>query len=418
MPDAAAGVRDFDVVVVGAGMVGSLFGLLLLNDARAAGLRLAIVDGERSTLPAPDAPFDLRVSALSRASEDLLARAGCGDALAAQRHCLFTDMRVWEADGTGAVHFRAGEVGETHLGMLVENRIVQAVLADALFAHPQVAAFCPVRVQHIARLAAAGAAARSPAAPGWQLTLSDGSTLRTSLLIGADGAASRVRDAAGIGSATWDYRQKGLVCTVATVAQHRHTAWQRFLPEGPLAFLPLADLHQCSIVWTLPSDRADAMLALPEDAFRRALGQAFEHRLGDITTVGPRGAFPLQARHAEHYEQDGLALIGDAAHSIHPLAGQGVNLGMLDAALLADELLTQRAAGLPLHHGRALRRYSRGRRGHNAALMHGMTGFERLFAADAPALRLLRNTGMSLFDRGGLLKHWVMRVAVLGRGGL
>ena len=224
--------------------------------------------------------------------------------------------------------------------------------------------------------------------------------------------------AAGIGSATWDYRQKGLVCTVATVAQHRHTAWQRFLPEGPLAFLPLADLHQCSIVWTLPSDRADAMLALPEDAFRRALGQAFEHRLGDITTVGPRGAFPLQARHAEHYEQDGLALIGDAAHSIHPLAGQGVNLGMLDAALLADELLTQRAAGLPLHHGRALRRYSRGRRGHNAALMHGMTGFERLFAADAPALRLLRNTGMSLFDRGGLLKHWVMRVAVLGRGGL
>lgn len=397
--------REFDVIVVGAGLVGSLFALLLVQDAAARGLRVAVVDGERSTLPPPDAPFDLRVSALTRASEALIARAGCGEALAGQRHCRYTDMRVWDADGTGDVHFTAREVGESHLGTLVENRILQALFADRLFADgyhaAEVAAFCPARVQTLAR-----------ERKGWQVMLADGRLLRAPLLVAADGAQSRVRTAAGIAVRERDYGQHGLVCTVSSELPHAATAWQRFLPEGPLAFLPLADPQQCSIVWTLPSAQLPGLLALSDDEFAACLGRAFEHRLGDIAAVGPRAAFPLVARHAEQYTQDGLALIGDAAHSIHPLAGQGLNLGLLDAAVLADEMLAALRSGLPAHHPRALSRYSRQRRGDNALMLHAMTSFERLFASDDLHLRILRNSGMRLFDRAGPLKHWVMRAAM------
>lgn len=397
-------VRAFDVIVVGAGMVGSLFTLLLSQDAAARGLRIAVIDGERSTLPAPDAPFDLRVSALTRASERLIDRVGCATALAAQRHCRFTDMHVWDADGTGAVHFAARDAGESHLGLMIENRILQALLADRLFAGDQEAVldiFCPARVQALSR-----------ERHGWTVTLADGRVLSAPLLVGADGAQSRVRTAAGIGVSSRDYGQQGLVCTVSTRQPHADTAWQRFLPDGPLAFLPLADPHQCSIVWTLPTAEAEALLALSDDAFAQRLGIAFEHRLGDITAVGPRAAFPLIARHAEHYTRDGLALIGDAAHSIHPLAGQGLNLGLLDAAALADEMLAALRSGLPAHHERALSRYSRQRRGDNALMLHAMTGFERLFASDDLHLRILRNSGMRLFDRVAPIKHWVMRTAM------
>ncbi|MES3039861.1 MAG: UbiH/UbiF/VisC/COQ6 family ubiquinone biosynthesis hydroxylase [Pseudomonadota bacterium] len=404
-------VREFDVIVVGAGMVGSLFALLLVQDAAAQGLRVAIIDGERSTLPATDAAFDLRVSALTRASEALIARAGCGDALISQRHCRFTDMQVWDADGTGDVHFSAGDAGASHLGTLIENRILQAVLADRLFAAASASSataqpaaltvLCPARVQSLSRELS-----------GWQVTLADGQCLHAPLLIGADGAQSRVRAAAGIAVQSRDYDQHGLVCTVSTERPHQNTAWQRFLGTGPLAFLPLADPQQCSIVWTQPSADLPELLALSDTDFATRLGIAFEHKLGAITAVGPRAAFPLHARHAERYTQDGLALIGDAAHSIHPLAGQGLNLGLLDAGALADEMLAALRSGLPAGHARALSRYSRQRRGDNALMLHGMTGFERLFASDDLHLRILRNTGMRLFDRSGPLKTWVMRAAM------
>lgn len=394
-------VRDLDVIVIGAGMVGSLFSLLLTRDPAARALRVAVVDAEQSSLPDEGAPFDLRVSALTLASLALITQAGCGPALLARRHCRFTDMEVWDADGTGRVHFSAREAGETHLGVLIENRILQTVLCEALWRQPQIRAYCPRRVRAILRL-------RS----GWQVTLDDGSVLEAPMLIGADGASSRVREAAGLTTRVRDYAQKGLVCTVTTAQPHRHTAWQRFLTDGPLAFLPLADPHQCSIVWTLPTAEAERLLSVPAEVFRDELGRAFEHQLGDVVAVGPRAAFPLLARHAEHYTLPGLALIGDAAHSIHPLAGQGVNLGLLDAAALATEMLAALRAGLPAHHARVLSRYSRQRRGHNALFLHGMTGFERLFAADSPGVRVLRNTGMQLFERSGPLKQWVMRTAM------
>lgn len=395
-------VRAFDVIVVGGGLVGNLFARLLTQDAAARDLRVAVIEGESCTMPLADAPFDLRVSALTRASEALIARAGCGDALAAQRHCRFTDMRVWDADGTGEVHFSARALGESHLGTLIENRILQALLAERLAASTGGLHFlCPARVQTLHRTRA-----------GWQVALADGRQLQAPLLVGADGAHSRVRAAAGIATRDRDYGQHGLVCTVTTTQPHATTAWQRFLPRGPLAFLPLADSHQCSIVWTLPAAEATDKLALPDVVFMAVLSEAFENRLGEVTAVGPRAAFPLIARHAENYTQDGLALIGDAAHSIHPLAGQGLNLGLLDAAALADEMLAALRSGLSAHHPRALSRYSRQRRGDNARMLHAMTGFERLFASDDLHLRILRNAGMRLFDRAAPLKHAVMRAAM------
>lgn len=402
--------QNFDIIVLGAGMVGSLFVLQLKQNAVTEHLRIAVIDAEAVTLPAKDAAFELRVSSLTRASEALITEVGCAPALAALRHCVFTDMQVWDADGTGHVHFRASELGETHLGTLVENRILQAVLCERLWQLPGVSRFCPARWQRLERLSDISPSQRTDA--GWALHLADGQVLTAPLVVGADGANSAVREAAGISTSLWDYQQRGLVCTVTTELPHQHTAWQRFLSTGPLAFLPLADAHHCSIVWTLPLAEADALLALSDEAFAIRLGQAFEHRLGAISAVSARAAFPLVARHAAHYVADGVALIGDAAHSIHPLAGQGVNLGLLDAAALATEIIAVVNAGLPASHQRALRRYSRARRGHNALIMHTMTGFERLFAAQNPSLRILRNAGMRAFSGSGLVKQWVMRAAM------
>jgi len=390
--------KRVDVLVVGGGMVGSAFALLLKLGSPA--LNVVVVDAERSETPAPEANFGLRVSALNQSSEAVIAQAGCAQGYAQLRQCRFQHMQVWDADGTGQVRFSAADIQTTHLGTLVENTAVQALLMQALGDSLRVA-----RVLSIQRLQ-----------QGWQVALDDGSVIQPALLVGADGALSRVREAAGISTSVQDYGQHGLVCTVRTEKPHDATAWQRFLPQGPLAFLPLADAHQCSIVWTLPTTQAEAMLAASPSDFEQALAKAFENTLGAVELVGPRAAFPLIARHAERYCEPGLVLIGDAAHSIHPLAGQGVNLGFLDAASLAQELLAALQAGLPIGHTRALRKYSRQRRGHNALLLNSMTGFEWLFAQQSPAWRILRNLGMRHFDNNHLLKQAVMSVAMKPAG--
>lgn len=392
-------VQRFDLVVVGAGMVGSLFVLRLLQSPLAKGLRIAVIEGQKTVAPQGD--YALRVSSLSLASEALINHVGCGDALGALRHCRYTDMKVWDADGTGSVHFRAKEAGESHLGSLYENDSIQAVLSQALWRQPQVTAFCPDRLSDAQRLL-----------QGWRVQTASGALLQAPLLIAADGALSRTRELAGIQCAQWDYQQQGLVATVRTELPHANTAWQRFLNAGPLAFLPLDNPHYCSIVWTLPSAQAQDLLSCADDDFNAELTQAFERKLGAVSVVGKRAAFPLMARHAEHYVLPGLALIGDAAHSIHPLAGQGVNLGFLDAAALADRLIQGLSKGLYLHDDFNLRRYSRDRRGHNELFMHSMTGMEWLFASDSPFWRMARNQGMRWFNQSGPIKQMVMAAAL------
>lgn len=397
--------EQFDMIVVGAGLVGSAFVLRLRQHALARQVRIAVVEQALPPHPAAaGAPWGLRVSALSPESVSLLQSAGLHASWSQLRPAPFADMRVWDADGTGAVHFSAKAAGVENLGVLIENAALQAALWQTLQQDVGLMLYAPQAWTHLER-----------GLGDWCLALSNGQTLRAPLVIAADGAQSRVRKAAGITVAQRDYHQHGLVCTVAHDLPHEATAWQRFLSTGPLAFLPTDHLQQSSIVWTLPSEQARSYCAMPAAEFEQALAQAFEHTLGGVTLLGERASFPLMAQHAEHYARDGVVLIGDAAHSIHPLAGQGVNLGFLDVAALVDTLVTQREAGLPWAHERAQRQYSRARRGHNGLMMHAMSGFDALFASEFPALRVLRNIGMKVFEKSNLVKQHIAQTALQGR---
>lgn len=394
--------EHYDAVISGAGMVGAAFGCALGQ----LGCRVAILDGA----PPPDGPpagdYELRVSALTRASQAILDKLRAWDAIAHARVSPFRQMHVWDAGGRQSIHFDAAEVAEATLGHIVENRLIQWSLHQQLVQYDNVELFTPVQLDsfdlHTDHV---------------QVRLADSRTLRTQLLVGADGVDSKVRKLAGIATRGWYYDQHGVVATVRPRDFHQETAWQRFLPEGPLAFLPLAD-GCCSIVWSTTPQRAEALLAIDDADFRRQLEQAFESRLGPIVQSGPRARFPLRLQHATKYVQPRVALIGDAAHSIHPLAGQGVNLGLLDAAALAQVLREAREAHRDPGDYRVLRRYERWRKGDNLATMAVMDGFKRLFGAQALPLRVLRNAGLGMVDRATPLKRAIIEHAMGLRGDL
>ncbi|MBB1518303.1 2-octaprenyl-3-methyl-6-methoxy-1,4-benzoquinol hydroxylase [Aquipseudomonas guryensis] len=376
-----------DLIIVGAGMVGSALALALEH----SGLDILVVDGGPLSIKpfAADAAFEPRVSALSAASQRILERLDVWPGIAARRASAYCDMQVWDGSGTGSVHFSAASVHAETLGHIVENRVVQDALLERL---------------HDSRLGLLGNARLEQlrrSGDGWLLKLADGRELRSTLLVAADGANSAVRRLAGCATREWDYLHHAIVTSVRCARPHQATAWQRFTDDGPLAFLPLRrgdDDHWCSIVWSAVPAEAARLMALDDEAFRHELGKAFEWRLGEVSQVDPRLCIPLRQRHAKRYVESGLALIGDAAHSIHPLAGQGVNLGFLDAAVLAEVLLHALERGEQPNDVRVLSRYERRRMPHNLAMMAAMEGFERLFQADPLPLRWLRNSGLNWVD--------------------
>ncbi len=390
-----------DIVIVGAGMVGSLLAALLKN----SGLRIVLLERAALTAPQKNDAFEPRVSALTRASENLLRHVGAWETMAAQRLCPYEAMTVWDADGTGRVQFAARELGESHLGVLVENRLLQWALTEAATQSSGVTLHCPTQLAALERLP-----------EDWLLTLASGEKIRAKLVIGADGAQSAVRQLAGITVSETDYGQRAIVTTVRTEKPHQYTAWQRFMSAGPLAFLPLltadGDAHHSSIVWSQDEAEAQRLLGLDDDAFRRELGFAFEHTLGEVQWCDKRFSFPLRAQHARDYAREGLALIGDAAHAIHPLAGQGVNLGLLDAAVLAEEILRAQERNIAWWSTATLERYSRRRRAHNTLILNSMTGFRRLFASHNPLLVVARNIGLNATNKLLPLKQEFARVAM------
>jgi 2-octaprenylphenol hydroxylase len=255
--------------------------------------------------------------------------------------------------------------------------------------------------------------ALEPLETGYRLQLAEGGALSAGLVVGADGAQSRLRQLAALPVREWSYGQRAIVATVAVDGHHRFTAWQRFTDSGPLAFLPLsADGRLCSIVWSQEDAEAERLMALDDDAFRAALGRAFEQRLGEITACSRRVCLPLQQRHAIDYVRPGLALVADAAHTIHPLAGQGINLGIQDVAALAEEVRRGVARGLSPGHEEVLSRYQRRRKPGNLAMMAGMEGFKHLFGHREPAVRWLRNQGLQRMDGLPGLKARVIRHAM------
>lgn len=376
-----------DLIIVGAGMVGSTLALALKD----SGLRILLLDGGSLAVTPfdPAAPFEPRVSALSEASRRILQRLGAWDGIVARRAAPYRAMQVWDGSGTGQIHFCAASVHAEVLGHIVENRVVQDALLDCL-QDSGIELLAGARLEQLRRSGA-----------GWLLQLVDGRELRAPLLVAADGANSAVRRLAGCATREWDYLHHAIVTSVRCAQEHQATAWQRFTDDGPLAFLPLerdGDRHWCSIVWSCTPGEAARLMALDDGAFAAELGRAFEQRLGTVLEVDPRLCIPLRQRHAKRYVEAGLALIGDAAHVIHPLAGQGVNLGFLDAATLAEVLLHARARGENPADRRVLGRFERRRMPHNLAMMAAMESFERLFQADPLPLRWLRNAGLRLMD--------------------
>ncbi len=387
---------SYDIAVVGGSSVGGALACALAQ----AGLRVAVIEAREPVRAWEAGSVDLRVFAITRASERIFRAIGCWADIERGGVSPFRDMRVWDAGGAGSIHFDSAELGEPTLGYIVEQRVIQAALNARMETLPTLEYLCPAEL-----------GAFETDGDTMRLTLADGRVLRTRLLVGADGAASRVRGMAGIAIETRDYDQEAVVGVVATELPHQETAWQRFLPTGPLAFLPLRD-GRSSIVWSTTPQQAAELCALDPDTFLERLTEAFDRRLGRVTAVEERARFPLRRLHAKQYVAPRLALVGDAAHVIHPLAGQGVNLGLLDAATLAEVVLAAQAAGRDVGRVANLRRYERWRHGDNRAMQRAMDAFNDLFGTPALPARRLRNAGLGLVDRLGPIKRVLARHAM------
>lgn len=391
---------SFDVVVVGGGMVGAACAAALSGH----GLAIAVVESHQPARDWRPGEIDLRVSALSRASQYFLERLEVWGRIQELGVSPYREMHVWDALGGGHVHFDSQALGEPDLGHIVENRVVQLALWEQLENADDVQLLCPAGIVDLETDAVSA-----------RLILSDGRSITTRLLVGADGRDSLIRTLAGIETEGWDYGQRAIVAHVRPAEWHRETAWQRFLPTGPLALLPLAD-GRCSIVWSADDARAAELMALDDAAFSAAVSEASELRLGTLTLDSPRVAIPLRLQHATTYVRPGLALIGDAAHAIHPLAGQGVNLGFMDAAELAAALEIGLAHKRDIAGLWTLRRYERARRGENQLMLQAMDGFKRLFGHEEPLVVRARGLGLSLTDHLEPLKRLFMAQALgLGR---
>jgi 2-octaprenyl-3-methyl-6-methoxy-1,4-benzoquinol hydroxylase len=370
-----------DVAVVGGGVVGSACALALA----ALGLEVALVEGVEPPRWQSQQP-DLRVYAFAADNADLLQQLGTWRDIRAARVQAYRRMRVWDAAGGGELAFDADALGRRELGWIVEH----GLLVDRLWAALPIAGVqvrCPARVETVTQ-----------DADGVRLQLDDGTGLEARLLVAADGAESTVRALAGIAVDRHDYTQRGVVAYVSTERAHEDTAWQRFLPGGPLAFLPCAD-GSSSIVWTLSDGEAARVLALDDDGFNAELTRAFEARLGETRVLSKRAAFPLRRQLAREYVSGRVLLLGDAAHVVHPLAGQGVNLGLRDVAALRDAIAHALKTRTDWTAAHRLARWARVRKSETALAAHAFDRINRFFSNDDLAPTLLRGPLLGIAGR-------------------
>lgn len=395
-----AEMQTKDVIIVGGGMVGSALALALDR----SGMQTALIE-QRALQPCAfsiNDPWHPRVSALTEVSIRLLKYLKTWEQWIVQRVCPYTHMSVWDGEGTGKVEFNAKTLPQKNLGYIVENKVIRNALLQEMVSST-VQCFGE---QAILEYKLSG--------QGGEVILQNGEVLSSPLFVAADGAESRLRQVSGIPSNQKDYSHHALVTTVETELFHHYTARQVFLDSGPLALLPLQSRngqHFCSIVWSLVPEEADRIEALSDDVFCRELQKAFENQAGKILNVDKRYRHPLRQRHARQYHRQGVVLVGDAAHTIHPLAGQGVNLGFMDVAVLTDELTKAVGRGDNYFASHILDRYQRRRMGHNVLMMAAMTGFQNLFGANDIGVRWMRNTGLNLINRLSLIKEILVKQA-------
>lgn len=403
-----ANQSDFDIVVVGGGAVGSVVASLLGQITKTVQgvkqqLKIALIETSEPPQFNPS-QVDPRVAALTEKTRLIFEQIGIWNQVVAKRACAYKAMNVWDAEGTGRITFDCQQVQQPNLGHIVENSALVSTLIDHLKQQSNIELYCPANIVDFQLQQDA-----------ITLTLDNHSVLSAQLLIAADGANSAVREHFQFATKQWDYGQHAIVTTITTENPNQLTAWQRFMPTGPLAFLPLnniGDDHCCSIVWSQDTTEAKRLMALEDDQFCQQLSRASEHCLGEVLKIEKRHLIPLRQSHATDYVMPRVALIGDAAHSIHPLAGQGANLGFSDAQVLAEEIAKAFDRDLDLGDESVLKPYQRRRKPENLATMAAMEGFKRLFGSQNSTLRLLRNYGLSAINVLGVIKNKLIKQAM------
>jgi 2-octaprenyl-3-methyl-6-methoxy-1,4-benzoquinol hydroxylase len=387
--------EKFDVVIVGGGMVGAAVACSLGGSL----LKVAVIESSPPQPFAADQPHDLRVSALSIASKNILETVGAWEGVINRRFCPFRRMRVWET--AGDTEFCSDDINYPELGYIVENRVTQLALLDRLQEFDNIELICPITIKKINYVTGK---------PG-EVELEDGRTLSAKVLVAADGGQSKVRQTVGLGVTSWDYKQHAMVIYIETAYEQQDITWQRFLPSGPQAFLPLTGNYG-SIVWYNSPDEVSRLKSLSLEALKDELVAAFPDSLGKVKSVLGVASFPLKRQHAQNYVKPGVVLVGDAAHMINPLAGQGVNIGLLDAAALGEVLIDAAKKGLEIGDLSVLKNYEKLRRNENLKMMTVMDIFYQVFSNEILPIKLIRNLGLGLAERILPAKNKVMRSAM------
>lgn len=389
-------MQSFDITIVGGGMVG----LALAASFSDSHLRIAVIEGHRPESLLQELP-DTRVSALSRASERLLRNIQAWQGITERRFAPYQAMEVWEQDSFARLAFHADDLAQSNLGHIVENRVIQLALLERVKQLHNVTLFMPNRCDKMI----------IGESEAW-LTLDNGEALSSKLVVGADGANSWVRQQQDIPLTHWDYGHHAIVANIRTAEPHQGVARQVFTPQGPIALLPLSEPNLCSLVWSTEPNRASMLMQCSEALFNQTLSSEFDTRLGLCQLEGERSSYPLKMRYARNFVTNRVALVGDAAHTIHPLAGQGVNLGFLDAASLAEEVLSLWQKGEDIGLQRNLRGYERWRKAEAAKMIAAMQGFKDLFEGDNPAKKLVRGLGMQFIGHLPGMKEEMMKRAL------
>jgi len=394
-------MQTSDVLIVGGGSAGLTLALLLASGDYSQQLKITLLEQGQAPEPAPATL--LRVSALNLASQRLLTALGVWQGLTANP--AYQQMEVWEADSFARINFDAQTENQQALGWIVDNQQLCQQLYQKLQQYPQVQCLFGRAISQI-----------GTSEEHSLVTLTDGSVLLAKLLVGADGAESKVRQSLQLPLTFWDYDQHALVAVVKTQQPHGQCARQVFLPTGPLALLPLSDPHLCSIVWSTNPQQAAELMAQTDTEFNQALSAATQSVLGVLQVQSPRHKFPLKMRYATKWQQQQVVLVADAAHTIHPLAGQGMNLGLMDVAALAELINQQMAKNLPWASPRMLRQYERWRKAEAQQMIAAMELFKRGFLLQDPVAKLVRAVGMKTTNQLPFLKRKIM-AAALGNSG-
>jgi len=384
--------KEFDLIILGAGLVG----LTAANLCAKQGLSVAVIETKLPSLEWPEKSYDLRCSAISRNSQTIFEKIGVWENIVDARVSPYQKMVVWDAMGFGEIQFDAAEVAEPNLGHIIENRVMIKALWDKA---KQNGVFVQVPARPLKLQIEKEAA---------YLELEDKTVLKSKIIVGADGGRSWVRETAQLKTTNRNYHQQALVATVKTEIAHQNTAWQRFLPEGPLAFLPLSEPDTSSIVWSTTEKKMKALMAMSEAQFCQALAHAFDYRLGKVLSTSERLNFPLTMMYAKQCVAERIALIGDAAHVIHPLAGQGVNLGLSDAECLAEVLGKSKNKGYDVGNYLVLRKYERARKGAVLTMIAAMEFFKQTFGSNFSLIAGLRSFGLNMVNNSQYLKKQIV----------